>query len=100
MGKEENKISADLALLEEGGDLVKESDGSVRLTEKGRNTGESVLKKHRILECFFTEMLGMDPDTASKEACEMEHAASEYTIEKLGSFLSVRGARCMRGRGA
>lgn len=93
----EDRIRSDLGVLEKGGDLVIDGDGSVRLTEKGRSTGESVLKKHRVLECFFTEMLGMDAETASKEACEIEHAASEDTINKIGKLLSGSGIRC-RGR--
>ena len=92
--RDADQIGADLRILQEEGDLVIEEDGSVKLTDKGRSTGESVLKKHRILECFFTEMLGMDPDTASKEACEIEHAASEDTVEKIGNLLSVSGSRC------
>lgn len=88
------QIQEELHILEDMGDLEIEEDGSVSLTEKGRIGGESVLKKHRILECFFTEMLGMDPDTASKEACEIEHAASEDTVEKIGSLLTGSGPRC------
>ena len=97
LDRSEDQIAADLAALEESGDLKIGSEGSVTLTEKGRATGESVLKKHRVLECFFTEMLGMDAETASKEACEMEHSASEYTIDKIGNLLSGSGIRC-RGR--
>jgi len=97
MERDADQVGEDLRYLENEGDLVIEEDGSVSLTEEGRSTGESVLKKHRILECFFTEMLGMDPDTASKEACEIEHAASEETVNKIGNLLSGSGLRC-RGR--
>lgn len=94
------EVSALLDTLEKEEDIISGPGGSISLTEKGRATGESVLKKHRILECFFTEMLGMDPDTASKEACEMEHSASEYTINRIGSFISGRRGRCRTGHGA
>ena len=97
LDRSEDRIATDLTALEESADLKIGNDGSVTLTEKGRATGESVLKKHRVLECFFTEMLGMDAETASKEACEMEHSASEYTIDKIGNLLSGSGIRC-RGR--
>lgn len=99
-GKDEEEVVMFISALEEDGDLLTEDDGSILLTDKGRSTGESVLKKHRTLECFFTEMLGMDPDTASREACEIEHSASDYTINKLGRFLSGRGARCRAGNRA
>lgn len=97
MERNADQIGEDLRFLEKEGDLVIKDDGSISLTEKGRSTGQSVLKKHRILECFFTEMLGMDPDTASKEACEIEHAASEETVNKIGNLLSGSDLRC-RGR--
>ncbi|WFN35208.1 metal-dependent transcriptional regulator [Methanogenium sp. S4BF] len=90
-------VRNDLNQLEETGDIILGPGSTVRLTEKGQKTAECVLKKHKILECFFTEMLGMDQDTASQQACRMEHEASDDTISRLNQYLS-RPRRCRQER--
>lgn len=81
----------DLAFLEENGDIVLNPDGTVVLTEKGKIVGERVLKKHRVLQCFFHEMLGMDVQAASNEACILEHGVSDSTIQRLGDYIEGSG---------
>ena len=52
------------------------------LTEAGRSIAEITLEKHR----FFSAMLmeaGVDPKTAEKEACRIEHAISTESFERL-----------------
>jgi DtxR family Mn-dependent transcriptional regulator len=90
-------VRNDLKHLEDTGDITVGPGTAVRLTEKGQKTAECVLKKHKILECFFTEMLGMDQDTASQQACRMEHEASDETISRLNQYLS-RPRRCRQER--
>ncbi|WAI01063.1 metal-dependent transcriptional regulator [Methanogenium organophilum] len=90
-------VLADFRLLEESGDIILGPGTAVRLTEQGQRTAECVLKKHKTLECFFTEMLGMDPDTASQQACRMEHEATDDTISRLNQYLS-RPRRCRQER--
>ena len=87
----------DLTHLESSGDIIRGPGDTVRLTEQGQKTAECVLKKHKILECFFTEMLGMDQDTASEQACRIEHDASDETISRLNQYLSCP-RRCRKER--
>ena len=52
------------------------------LTEAGRSVAEITLEKHQ----FFSAMLmeaGVDPKTAEKEACRIEHAISTESFERL-----------------
>lgn len=65
----------------------------IKLTHSGRKLGECTIKKHLVLESFFTEILGMDSDSASKEACVLEHGASPDTIKRLKNYIRERGAR-------
>ena len=90
-------VQNDLKHLEDAGDIILGPGTAVELTEQGRKTAECVLKKHKILECFFTEMLGMDQDAASRQACRMEHEASDETISRLNRYLS-RPRRCRQER--
>jgi DtxR family transcriptional regulator, Mn-dependent transcriptional regulator len=84
---------ADLAHLEQNGDIAIKGDRTIELTRNGRNVAERVLKKHRVLQCFFREMLGMDDRTASDEACVLEHGVSDKTIERLGDYIDNSGER-------
>ncbi|HWQ64684.1 MAG TPA: metal-dependent transcriptional regulator [Methanospirillum sp.] len=69
------------------GEVVADADGFVCLTASGAAAAEVVMKKHKVLETFFEEMLGMDRSAAHKQACTLEHHASEETIRRLNRFI-------------
>ena len=92
-GKTPGELRPVLELLEKGGALVSNPDGTLTLTPTGSEIGGRVMRKHRILECFFSEMLGMSPDTASEEACTLEHGVSDEAIERLGRYIEKRPGR-------
>ncbi len=76
-----------IASLIEEGYLERAGGDAVRLTEKGSSVASVVARKHRVLQCFLTEMLGVDADAASKEACTLEHDISDETLERLSSYM-------------
>ncbi len=59
----------------------------VKLTAAGRRVGTSMLRRHRLLETFLVETLGLDWGEIHDEAEELEHAISEKVLEKLDEFL-------------
>ena len=59
----------------------------VSLTRKGRKLAMNMLRRHRLLETFLVETLGLDWSEIHAEAEELEHAISEKVIEKLDEFL-------------
>ena len=65
------------------------SDGGIRLTESGRALGEQVVRRHRLAECFLTDVLKLPWAEAHHEAGRWEHVISESVeramIELLGS---------------
>jgi DtxR family transcriptional regulator, Mn-dependent transcriptional regulator len=73
--------------LAASGDIILPGDDTVTLSDKGRALGTCVLKKHETLQCFLSEMLGMDTSSASHEACTLEHTVSDETIDRLGEYL-------------
>ncbi|MCE5297809.1 MAG: metal-dependent transcriptional regulator [Methanoregulaceae archaeon] len=97
LGKEPGELRPVLIQLEQNGELVFNPDGSLSLTPAGNETGGRVMRKHRILECFFSEMLGMSPDTASEEACTLEHGVSDEAIERLGRYIRGPGRSGLHG---
>ena len=69
------------------GDITLQPDGRIELTPAGMAIGQQTIKKHETLQCFLTEILGMDSSSASDEACKIEHAVSDETIDRLGDYL-------------
>ena len=61
-------------------------DRDVRLTPEGRRLAEATLDKHRFFERLLVEA-GVDAETASAEACRMEHCLSEDSFRKLSERL-------------
>lgn len=80
-------IGAVLDELQQEGYIRRVSGGNIELTDTGRSRGEEVLRKHHTLECFLTEMLGMDAQKASQEACRLEHDVSDETIDRLSVYI-------------
>ena len=71
-----------VATLKKGGFLLIDVDHFLHLTDLGREVAEDTYEKHR----FFTEMLvtaGVDPVTAERDACRIEHVVSKETFERL-----------------
>jgi DtxR family Mn-dependent transcriptional regulator len=69
--------------------LVHERYGLLELTVLGVKKAEKITERHWLLRCFFREVLGVDPQTAEKDACMIEHYISPATVEKLTDFLSA-----------
>ena len=61
--------------------------GYVTLTETGQTTAAEIAKKHKILESFFIDLLGIKPETAQEAACKAEHSLGPEIIEKLLCFI-------------
>jgi len=59
----------------------------VRLTGAGRRAALRTLRRHRILECYLTAVLGYEWDGVHDEAERLEHAASDALIERMASAL-------------
>jgi DtxR family Mn-dependent transcriptional regulator len=90
-------VGALLARQAEAGRVAIDPKGGVTLLPPGQAIATRVADRHRILECFLAERLGMEPRTASGEACHLEHRVSEETIRRLSEFLIEDG--CMEPPG-
>ena len=71
-----------VAALREGGFLTMDSDYFLHLTDVGREVAKQIYEKHR----FFTDRLieaGVDPETAERDACRIEHVISSESFQRL-----------------
>lgn len=58
-----------------------ESGRQITLTPKGMHLAETVVRRHRLAECFLTDILGLSWADAHQEAGKWEHVISP-TVEK------------------
>ena len=82
MGFSKPSISHAVGVLKNGGFLTVDEDGYFHLTEDGREVAEKIYERHQ----FFTALLvavGVDRETAERDACRIEHAISEEAFQKL-----------------
>ena len=72
------------------------SHKEIELTARGRRLAESIVRRHRIMERWLTDGLGLDWVTADEEAARLEHAVSEVVEKRLYEVLG-RPATCPHG---
>jgi DtxR family Mn-dependent transcriptional regulator len=68
----------------------------IELTEAGMSTAESIVRRHRIMERWLTDGLGLDWVTADAEAARLEHAVSDVVERRLYEVLG-RPSTCPHG---
>ncbi len=82
MGFSKPSVSRAVGLLKNGGYIEVDKDGSLTLTEAGLEIAESIYEKHTILTEYLIK-LGVDKETASQDACKMEHVISQETFDAI-----------------
>jgi DtxR family transcriptional regulator, Mn-dependent transcriptional regulator len=68
----------------------------IELTPKGMAAAESIVRRHRIMERWLTDGLGLDWVTADEEAARLEHAVSDVVEKRLYEVLG-RPRTCPHG---
>lgn len=59
----------------------------VRLTRAGEKLAAIVLRRHRLIELFLVQVMGMDWTDVHVEAEQLEHAVSDRMIERMDEML-------------
>lgn len=86
MGFSKPSVSRAVSLLKRDGYLTMSADGFLLLTEKGLSTAKSVFERHTVLSEFLAR-IGVEPETAAKDACKIEHVVSDETIAAIKAFI-------------
>ena len=84
-------VNKSLGGLKDEGYIEQEPYGTITLTKKGRAIAKEVRTRHNALRAFLTEVLKVDYETADIDACEMEHAISKHTADRLYAYLKDLG---------
>ena len=68
-----------------------ENYGLLKLTANGFSYAENIVMRHDVLIKFLCDLLGVEKKIARIEACKLEHAMSNATINKLRRYLREVG---------
>ena len=84
-------ISRAVGLLRDNGYVSIDQNGLLSLTEAGLKIAETIYERHTVLTDLLIK-LGVSPETATEDACRIEHVISAETFEKLKEHVRKYGA--------
>jgi len=87
MGFSKPSISRAVNLLKNGGYLDISPEGYLTLTDLGLEIAKKIYERHNVLSQLLV-MLGVDEETATEDACRMEHVISDTTFAAIKNHLS------------
>ena len=89
MGYSKPSVSRAVSILKKGEYITVDKDGSLLLTQSGLAIAQKIYERHNLLAEFLIK-LGVDRETASEDACKMEHDISDATFEAICRYLSEK----------
>lgn len=92
MGYSKPSVSRAIGLLKKDGFVSVDEQGFLSLTEAGLKRALIIYERHRILRQLFMN-IGVDEETATKDACRIEHYISEKTFEALKKHMAKYGSK-------
>lgn len=75
-------VSRGMSLLKKQGFIEVNKDGYITLTDKGTETAEKIFERHTVISEMLMAM-GIDEETATEDACRIEHVISDKTFEAM-----------------
>jgi DtxR family Mn-dependent transcriptional regulator len=73
--------------LAESGLVTYEPYNGVRLTSAGEKLAARVIRRHRLIELFLVQVMGMNWDEVHEDAEQLEHVVSDRLIERIDDML-------------
>lgn len=87
LGLKLSSVSDAVRKLSEQGLLVHAPYGAVTLTDRGREYAVAMVRRHRLIETFLVETLGYRWDQVHDDAEVLEHAVSDFMIDRVAEYL-------------
>lgn len=91
LGYSKPSVSRALGLLRNEGLVKKDSVGYIKLTEAGNILAKRIYERHTVLSQMFIN-LGVDEETATEDACRVEHYISDKTFEAIKAHMKKYGS--------
>ncbi len=87
MGVVPGTATSMMKALADAGLVEYESRAGVRLSARGEQLALHVLRRHRLVELFLVDVLGLDWSVVHEEADLLEHAISDRVLERIDLLL-------------
>jgi len=91
LGYSKPSVNRAINKLKLDGLIAQEPYGHITMTEKGRGLAKKIKNKHIYLTDYLMLSLGIDKETAEKDACRMEHVVSKETMEAVIKYVDDNG---------
>ena len=91
LGYSKPSVSRAVGLLRDEGLVKKDTDGYFKLTEAGEILAKRIYERHTVLTTLFIN-LGVDEQTATEDACRIEHYISDKTFDAIKAHIKELGA--------
>jgi DtxR family transcriptional regulator, Mn-dependent transcriptional regulator len=75
--------------MEKGGYITRDARGEISLTEEGFTLAEAMVRRHRILERFLVDVMGLQWHQIHEEAVRLEHALSPTMEARIEALVSA-----------
>ena len=82
-------ISVAMKRLREDEYITVDGNGSITLTDKGREIASKVYERHQLIAKILIA-LGVDEKTAYEDSCKIEHDLSQESFEKIKAYYENR----------
>jgi Mn-dependent DtxR family transcriptional regulator len=86
LGYSKPSVSRAVGILKSGGYITVEGEGHLSLTEEGTRVAEQLFERHTVLTRLLMS-LGIDEETATDDACRIEHVISDTTFDAIKKYL-------------
>lgn len=92
LGFSKPSVSVAMKNLRTSGHILMDKEGHISLTESGRAIAEKIYERHQLLTSWLIS-LGVSPETASADACRMEHVISPESFSAIKSHVEQKNGR-------
>ena len=82
MGYSKPSVSRAVGLLKNNGFINVSKEGYLTLTKRGEETAKKLFERHTIISEFLMS-LGVNEETATEDACRIEHVISDESFEAI-----------------
>lgn len=90
MGFSKPSVSRGVGILKRDGYLNVDKDGYLTLTEAGLQRAKGIYERHTVIRDMLIG-LGVDEETASQDACRIEHIISDTSFRAICDHVKKRG---------
>ena len=92
MGFSKPSVSRAIGILKSGGYVNVDADGYLSLTDAGILVAQKMYNRHKLLTDFFVS-LGVSEQTASADACKIEHHISDESFSTIRDYMEKKNEK-------